>query len=204
MLTAKVRFVSALALCATLSACNRNGGDLLLTPAPSVTTAAPPESPLREMLVPDPSALGDAGAPAAEPNNGATPTPAQPNPAQVQLVPGQPPPQQPADRGVHVAHVLISHTESLMRMPTITRTVDQARTFAATILQRARGGEDFIGLARQFSDEPGHEGKGGDLGFVVRGQTVEPFERAAFALAVGQVSDVVQTQYGFHVIKRIE
>ncbi|MFO0556849.1 MAG: peptidylprolyl isomerase [Polyangiales bacterium] len=207
MLTAKVRFVSAIALVAALSACNRNG-DLFLTPAPAPTTAAAAPSPLRSLLVPDPSALADGG---AEPSNAPSepaqqpapqPTPAQPTPAPE----GQPQAQAPQLQGerVHVVHVLISHTESIMHMPSITRTKEQARAFAATVLQRARNGEDFVGLARQFSDEPGHEGKGGDLGFIVRGQTVEPFERAAFALSVGAVSDVVETQFGFHIIKRIE
>jgi hypothetical protein len=202
MLTAKERFVSAIALVAALSACNRNG-DLFLTPAPAPTTSAPAPSPLRSMLVPDPSALADGGAePSSAPSESAQPSAPQPTPAQPTPVPeGQP---QAQGERVHVVHVLISHTESIMHMPSITRTKDQARAFAATILQRARNGEDFVGLARQFSDEPGHEGKGGDLGFIVRGQTVEPFERAAFALAVGAVSDVVETQFGFHIIKRIE
>jgi PPIC-type PPIASE domain len=200
MLTAKVRVVSAFALVAALSACNRNGGDLLLTPAPAPSAAPPAVSPLRDMLVPDPSALGDGGAAAPSPE--AQPTPSQPSP---QPTPAQAQQQQPGQgERVHVAHVLISHTESIMRMPTITRTKDQARAFAATILQRARSGEDFIALARQHSDEPGHEGKGGDLGFITRGQTVEPFERASFALAVGAISDVVETQFGFHIIKRVE
>jgi hypothetical protein len=204
MLTAKVRVVSAFALVAALSACNRNGGDLLLTPAPAPSAAPPAVSPLRDMLVPDPSALGDGGAAAPSPEAQPTPTPS-PTPAQAQQQPSPAQPPQPGQgERVHVAHVLISHTDSIMRMPTITRTKDQARAFAATILQRARSGEDFIALARQHSDEPGHEGKGGDLGFITRGQTVEPFERASFALAVGAISDVVETQFGFHIIKRVE
>jgi hypothetical protein len=203
MLTAKVRFVSAIGLVAALSACNRNG-DLFLTPAPPPSASAPAVSPLRSMLVADPPALADGGGvPSNAPSEPAPqPTPAQPTPAPE----GQPQAQAPQMQGerVHVVHVLISHTESIMHMPSITRTKEQARAFAATILQRARNGEDFVGLARQFSDEPGHEGKGGDLGFIVRGQTVEPFERAAFALSVGAISDVVETQFGFHIIKRIE
>ncbi|MFO0557918.1 MAG: peptidylprolyl isomerase [Polyangiales bacterium] len=105
---------------------------------------------------------------------------------------------------IHVAQVLIAHTESILRRPTITRTRDQARAFAATLLQRARSGEDFNALARNHSDDPSREANSGDLGFIVPGQTVEPFERAAFALPVGGISDVVESQYGFHVIKRFE
>jgi parvulin-like peptidyl-prolyl isomerase len=86
----------------------------------------------------------------------------------------------------------------------VTRSVDEARAFANQLLARVRGGEDLVALARQFSDEPGHENKGGDLGFIPRGMTVAPFENAAFALQPGAVSDVVQTDFGFHIIKRLE
>jgi NIMA-interacting peptidyl-prolyl cis-trans isomerase 1 len=83
-----------------------------------------------------------------------------------------------------------------------TRTQAEARTRAEDVLRRARAGEDFGNLAAQFSDEPGHESRRGDLGSFARGAMVPPFERAAFALGVGQISDIVETQFGYHVIKR--
>lgn len=67
------------------------------------------------------------------------------------------------------------------------------------VLEQARGGADFAALAREHSEDPGSATQGGEL-VVSRGETVPPFERAAFALELGGVSDVVETQFGFHII----
>ncbi|MGQ9560960.1 MAG: foldase protein PrsA [Candidatus Oleimicrobiaceae bacterium] len=69
---------------------------------------------------------------------------------------------------------------------------------------RLAAGEDFAEVARQMSDDPGSAQRGGDLGFMQRGDFVREFEEVAFSLEPGQRSDVVETQFGFHLIELME
>jgi peptidyl-prolyl cis-trans isomerase C len=69
------------------------------------------------------------------------------------------------------------------------------------ILERARAGEDFAALAREFSEDAGTRSEGGDTGFFPRGAMVKPFEDVAFELDEGEISDPVNTVYGVHIIK---
>lgn len=77
----------------------------------------------------------------------------------------------------------------------------KARAKAEDVLKRARAGEDFSALAKEFSTDPGSKDKGGDLGWFGRGQMMKEFEDAAYSLQPGQISDIVETKYGFHIIK---
>ena len=97
---------------------------------------------------------------------------------------------------VHARHILF--------------TVDQAATesdkakvkeAATGVLARARAGEDFAALAKAYSQDPGTAPKGGDLGFFPRGRMVKEFEEAAFNLSAGSISDLIESQFGYHIIK---
>ncbi len=79
-----------------------------------------------------------------------------------------------------------------------------AENKAKDIKKRLEKGEDFVKLAKEFSDDPGTKNKGGDLGFFAKGRMVPEFEAAAFALKPGQISDPVKTVYGYHIIQTME
>ena len=82
---------------------------------------------------------------------------------------------------------------------------EKARSKAESILQRLRKGEDFIKLAGENSEDPISAPKGGELAPITLGKTnSEEFEKAAFALKTGEISDIVLTSYGFHIIKMDE
>ena len=79
----------------------------------------------------------------------------------------------------------------------------QKQSDAIAILDRIKKGEKFGKLAREFSIDTGSAKRDGNLGFFGRGKMVKEFETAAFNLQVGQISEPIKTQYGYHVIKRL-
>ena len=87
---------------------------------------------------------------------------------------------------VHCAHILV-----------------KSESEAKAVLERLEKGEKFSAVARAVSRCPSGK-KGGDLGTFTRGKMVKEFENAAFALQKGEVSGVVKTQFGCHIIKRLE
>lgn len=76
-----------------------------------------------------------------------------------------------------------------------------AKKKAEGLLDRVRKGEDFAKLAGEFSDDPGSKQKGGDLGFFQRNSMIPEFDKAAFALEPGGISGIVETSFGYHIIK---
>jgi len=99
---------------------------------------------------------------------------------------------------VHAEHILFT---------TVGKTdaeVDEIKKTAEDVLKQAKKGGKFEDLAKKYSEDPGSKEKGGDLGWITQGQTVPEFEKTAFGLDKGQISDLVKTQYGFHIIKVLE
>jgi peptidyl-prolyl cis-trans isomerase C len=100
---------------------------------------------------------------------------------------------------VRASHILIRTEENADA-----KAKDAAKAKAADLLKQVKAGKDFAELAKQHSQDPGSAVQGGDLGFFQQGQMVGAFERAAFALKPGEVSDIVETPFGFHIIKMAE
>ncbi len=82
--------------------------------------------------------------------------------------------------------------------------VENAKNEALDLLGQLEGGANFAELASKYSDDPGSARLGGDLGWQRRGQFVPEFEASAFTLEVGEVSEIVETEYGFHIIQLLE
>jgi hypothetical protein len=145
------------------------------------------------------------------PGNGAPPPAPEETPAptgQADAPPSPPPAPSPSapseEQKVAASHVLIQYKGALRAGPSITRSKEEAKKLAAEVAAKAKKGQDFAGLAKQYSDEPGAKDRAGSLGKFSKGQMVKPFADAAFALKPGEVSGVVETDFGFHVIKRTE
>ena len=120
-------------------------------------------------------------------------------PGQVEDFYKQNPEQFKQPERVRASHILILVPESADEAAR-----SQAKTKAQQILKDVKSGKDFAALAKQHSQDPGSAVNGGDLGFFPQGQMVGPFNDAAFSLKPGSVSDLVETQFGYHIIKVVE
>jgi parvulin-like peptidyl-prolyl isomerase len=130
-------------------------------------------------------------------NAGGTAKPADGTPEGAAEQAGQP-------NEIAARHLLVSYQGALRASPSVTRSKAEAQTRATEALTRAKAGEDFEVLVKEFSDEPGAGERGGSLGRFGRGMMVPAFEKAAFKLAPGEISDLIETPFGFHVIQRTE
>ena len=101
------------------------------------------------------------------------------------------------------SHILIMHQESKRKPPSITRTKEEAKKLIDDIYKKLADGGDFAALAKEFSDCPSGKHKGGDLGAFGKGRMAPPFEKAAFALKENEISKVVETDFGYHLIQRL-
>ena len=173
-------------------------------------TAAAGTPPKAAMKVPLPGGSGSNG-------NGSTPAPAgtTASSAPLSLAPAStvpmhvedsntaPPPKNIPQR-ITARHVLIQWIGIEKSPSSVVRSRDQAYALAQEVLKRARAGDDFARLAVEYSDEIGAAARGGSVGRFGHGQMVTEFEVAAFKLEVGQISGIVESNLGFHIIQRTE
>ncbi|MGB8522997.1 MAG: peptidylprolyl isomerase, partial [Candidatus Acidiferrales bacterium] len=106
--------------------------------------------------------------------------------------------QYKVENRAHVEHILFK---------TIGKTdaeIAEIRQKAEEVLKKAKSGANFEDLAKKYSEDDATKPKGGDLGWIVEKQTVPEFEQAAFSVPKGSISDLVKTQYGFHIIKVLD
>jgi parvulin-like peptidyl-prolyl isomerase len=114
----------------------------------------------------------------------------------------------PANAGEQISaqHLLVMHKESMRVPPGITRTKEEAKKRAEEALDKLKKGTSFDALVKEYTDEGGAKDKNppGDLGTFGKGRMVPPFEQAAFALKPGETSGIVESPFGFHIIKRTD
>ena len=101
---------------------------------------------------------------------------------------------------VKASHILISTVDDNGK-PLSEAKKKEAKKKAEEVLKKAKSGEEFSELAKEYSDDPGSAANGGDLGYFTKGQMVQPFEEAAFSLKPGEISGLVESEYGYHIIK---
>ena len=110
---------------------------------------------------------------------------------------------QPAGPQMFAAkHLLVMYKGSMRAPATVERTKEEAKARAEEALKKARDGAKFEDLVAAYSDEPGAGQRGGDLGSFPRGAMVQAFQDGLEKTKVGGISDVVESPFGFHVIKR--
>ncbi|MDI3289499.1 peptidylprolyl isomerase [Polyangium sp. 15x6] len=103
---------------------------------------------------------------------------------------------------VTVKHILVRYKGTKNADASITRTREAACLRAMEARDKLREGADFDEMVKEYSEEPGAASRGGSVGEIERAQVVKPFADAAFELSVNQMSDVVETEFGFHLIVR--
>jgi len=159
-----------------------------------------------EFTSPPADRTGSEGGAASEPVPAAPPPGGAAAGAETRGVPERVAPTGAADAPTQIeaSHILVSYQGATRAKPTVTRTRDEARALATQLAAKAHEpGVDFAALAKDMSDGPSGV-EGGALPKFGRQQMVKPFSDAAFALRPGEISGVVETNFGFHVIQRTQ
>jgi peptidyl-prolyl cis-trans isomerase D len=102
---------------------------------------------------------------------------------------------------VKVSHILIKTPAPGPDNKVDDKAVAEAQKRAEDLLKQVKGGANFEDLAKKYSEDPGSAKQGGSLGWIGKGQTVPEFEKAAFSLPKGQISDLVKSSFGYHIIR---
>ena len=110
----------------------------------------------------------------------------------------------PEPNKVTAAHIVVQWAGAMRARAEVTRSKDEALAIITKVRALAVGGRDFAELAAQYSDEPGAAARGGNLGSFKREHMVKPFADAAFALRPGELSGIVETTFGYHIILRVQ
>jgi parvulin-like peptidyl-prolyl isomerase len=105
---------------------------------------------------------------------------------------------------ITVKHVLVKYKGAKKADDTIKRSREEACLRALEVRDKIREGGDFDEIVKQYSEEPGAATRGGSIGAIERADVAKPFADAAFDLSINQLSDIVETEFGFHVIWRTE
>jgi parvulin-like peptidyl-prolyl isomerase len=100
------------------------------------------------------------------------------------------------------SHILIRYAGALRTSADVTRSKEDARKLAEQVLQKVQASGDFAAVANEYTEDPTGKGNGGKLGTFPKGRMVPEFDQQVFALQPGGVSGVVETGFGFHLIKR--
>lgn len=116
--------------------------------------------------------------------------------------PAPEPAPEKAPEAVAAQHVLITYRGAKNSPKSIERSKEAAQKIAQEVVAKARSGSDFTLLVKEYSEDEGTKDRLGSVGKFTPDKMVKPFSDAAFRLKVDEVSDVVETEFGYHVIKR--